>query len=202
MKNLQKLLEGFHHFSASSLPHLFALLFHSPSSFLEDSIGLIMLDSVSTLFSQAFPRTKEFNKPKTNAGNKIDPAHWAAQRRWVVQGDFMSHLGKLAATKNMAILVTLQTSMKARTGGRAILTPAISSATWDKGVLNRVVLFRDWWTLRNQEADQACMKSTRVRFAGVLKARGISRHQNSEIDKTIPFIINSVSVLQLQEAYI
>ena len=110
----------------------------------------------------------------------------------------MNQLGKLAATKNLAILVTLQTAMKARVGGSAILAPAISSNTWDKSVLNRVVLFRDWSTLEIQQPDQQRTESTRVRFAGVLKARGISHNQNSEIGKTIPFIIDSVSSLTFQ----
>lgn len=53
------LLSHLSHFMAQSLPHLIALLCHTPTSFPAENTALIVIDSLSSLIAAAYPRTQE-----------------------------------------------------------------------------------------------------------------------------------------------
>lgn len=76
---------------------------------------------------------------------------------------------KLAATRNLAVVVLSQcaTRMQAGSGERgaaASLIPAVNASAWEEGVSTRVVLFRDW-SMQDGTA-------TAARFAAALKING------------------------------
>ena len=76
-------------------------------------------------------------------------------------------LQKLAASRNLAVVVLSQCVTKMRPGAGAVLVPAISMTAWEQGLGCRVVLFRDWgWE------DEESNTVTEVRLAEVLKAEG------------------------------
>lgn len=103
-------------------------------------------------------------------------------------GDVISSLSKLAAVKNMAILLTSQaiTKITAETG--AMLHPSLYSSTWESGTSTRIVLFRDW-AFKSSEGPYHREYVPGVRFAGVLKAAGVSY---AGAGKVVPFIIEQV----------
>lgn len=168
-----KYLDAFHHFSTPTLPHLLALLTHPSNSFPPHDTRLLVVDSVSTLFASAFPKTTENGNKQQPSVKKSEAVQWAAGRRWAVMGDFISKIGKLAATRNMAILLIGQTTTRIRAETGAVLCPAISGTAWDGGISNRIVLFRDWLS-RSTPAPSQKEAELDVRFAGVVKAKGVS----------------------------
>lgn len=169
------LLTSFHHFNTPTLPHLLALLTHESHLFPPKETGLIVLDSVSSLFAAAFPRATEDldSKRVPEKQKKNGEAQWAASRKWAVMSEFVSKLGKLAATKNIAILLTSQTTTRIRTETGAMIHSAVSGTAWDAGISARVFLFRDWLSNPAEEFRQGNFVPG-VRFAGVSKACGVS----------------------------
>lgn len=89
---------------------------------------------------------------------------------------------------------------KMRPGLGALLVPAVSSTAWDEGVGTRVCLFRDWGTatIKSKESKDAKERSINVglRFAGVIKARGIPVGREGGFGRIIPFIIVKVSHIE------
>jgi hypothetical protein len=78
-------------------------------------------------------------------------------------------LQKLAATRNLAVVVLSQCVTKMRPGAGAVLVPAVSTAAWEQGLGSRLVLFRDWgW----DEGEGNTI--TDVRLAEVVKVEGVS----------------------------
>lgn len=183
------LLERFHQLNTPTLPHLLTLLIHSPESFPPKGTGLIVIDSVSTLFAAAFPKVNDFHENKQTPGKKTsDTSQWAASRKWAVIGEFVSKLGKLAATKNIAILLTCQTITKIRAETGAMLHPSISATAWDSGISSRISLFKNWLHEPNEKSSQA-EYGIGQRFAGVIKANGVL-HEG--LGKIVSFTIKKV----------
>ena len=165
-------LDGFHHFNTPTLPHLLTLLTHPLESFPPQKTSLIVIDSISRLFALAFPKIEDIRDAQTPL-KKGDAAHWASGRRWAVMGDFISKIGRLAVTKNVAILLVSQTTTRVRSDTGALLYPAISGTAWDGGINNRIVLFRDW-LFRERNACSELDYQHGVRFAGIMKAKGMA----------------------------
>ena len=189
----QAQLNNIHHFTTPTLPHLLALLTHSSTSFPPVNTSLIVIDSVSTLFALAFPKILENADILKTPAKKSDAVQWAAGRRWAVMGEFMSKIGRLAATSNIAILLTSQATTRIKYETRAVLHPAISGAAWDSGIGTRLVLFRDW-LFRGAETPSSHREYVPgVRFAGVMKAQGITYEG---VGKVITFTIEEVSCFQ------
>lgn len=171
----EDLLVNFHHFNTPTLPHLLALLTHESNLFPPRETGLIVVDSVSSLFTSAFPRATDDldSKQIPEKQKKNDEAQWAASRKWTVMSDFVSRLGKLAATQNSAILLTSQTTTRITAETGAMIHSAVSGTAWDAGISARIFLFRDWLFDPTGESRQENFVPG-VRFAGVSKAGGIS----------------------------
>lgn len=174
-KSLEDLLTSFHHFNTPTLPHLLALLTHESNLFPPKETGLIVVDSVSSLFTAAFPSAADDldSKQIPEKHKKYDETQWAASRKWAVMSDFIFKLGKVAATQNIAILLTSQTTTRIRTETGAMIHSAISGTAWDAGISARIFLFRDWLFNSNEESRQGDFVPG-VRFAGVSKASGVS----------------------------
>lgn len=108
-------------------------------------------------------------------------------------GDFVSKLSKLAVTRNLAVLLTNQTTTKVRAETGAVLRSATHGASWDAGVLSRIVLFRDW-ALRPGDGDgEGVHRLQAVRYARVLKAGGTVYSDGEGVGKVVAFAITDVS---------
>lgn len=183
-------MSDFHHFTTPTLPHLLALCAHESSTFPPKGTGLIVVDSVSSLFAAAFPRANDDSDTKQTPEKpkKNDAGQWAASRKWAVMGELVSKLGKLAATNNIAILLTCETTTRIRMETGAMLHPAISGIAWESGISARIVLFRDWlFDPAKSSSQEGYMPG--MRFAGILKAGGVSFER---LEKIVSFLINKV----------
>ena len=191
--SMEELLDHLHHFVTPTLPHLLALLLHPSPNFPPDKTGLIVIDSLSTLFATAFPRATDVPNAKQATAKMKDVMHWAASRRWSVPGDFVAKLSKLAVTRNMAVLLTNQTTTVVRADTGALLRSAVHGASWDAGIPSRIVLFRDW-ALRPGDSDgEEGSKMQAVRYAGVVKAGGEVYSDGGGVGKVVAFTITGVS---------
>lgn len=186
-------LKNLHHFTTPTLPHLLALLTHQSTSFPPANTSLVVVDSVSTLFALAFPKVLENADMLQTPAKKSDAVQWAAGRRWAVMGEFMSKIGRLAATSNIAILLTSQATTRIKYETRAVLHPAISGNAWDNGIGARLVLFRDWLFQGPETPRSHGEHVPGVRFAGVMKAKGVTYEG---VGKVITFTIEEVSCSQ------
>jgi hypothetical protein len=89
-------------------------------------------------------------------------------RKFPVLQYIINALQKLAATRNIAIVVISQCVTKMRPGAGAVLVPAINITAWEQGLGCRIMLFRDWgWD------DDEGKQINDVRLAQVIKAEGI-----------------------------
>lgn len=179
----------FHHHSVPTLAHLLALFMHPPSSFPPPNTSLIVIDSLSTLFDNAYPR----NPDEHGSKNRNDQARWAAGRKFAVMNELIAALTKIAAMHDIALLVTSQTITRIRGGSRALLVPAISGTEWESGVSTRLVLFRDWVSGQGKWGKQDIALLEKTRFAGVVKANGLSLADEGGVGHVVPFAVEEVS---------
>ena len=190
-----EIFENLHHFTTPTLPHLLALLTHTSTSFPPPNTSLIVVDAVSSLFNLAFPKRAETATSWQEPVKKPDAAQWAGSRKWAVMSDFVSKIGKLAATKHIAILLTMQTATRVRTEAETCLYPAITGTAWDNGIHARIALFRDWLMKSGTSSSQGTYESG-SRCAAVVKAGGVSYEG---FGRVIPFRIRKVLLLQLSD---
>jgi hypothetical protein len=97
----------------------------------------------------------------------------------------ISALQKLAATRDLAIVVLTQCASKMQPERGASVVPAINAGVWDQGIPTRLVLYRDWVMHEG--------KPLTLHFAGIQKVNGKSG--NSTIGDVVAFRVESVSVL-------
>jgi hypothetical protein len=179
----------FKYYAIPTLPHLLALLTHPTPHFPPPGTSLIVIESISTLFDNAYPRTN-YDRFKT----QTDAEKWAAGRRFAVMGELMTKLARLATINNVAILLTNQTITRVRFGQGALLLPAIYGSEWDNGVSTQLVLFRDWAPKRSSPlASEEAERWQRLRYAGVIKVKGVVMEENGRFDTMVPFSIEQVS---------
>lgn len=164
VRSLSDLLDSLLHFSTPTLAQLIALLTRPTQTFPPQNNSLIIIDSFSTLISSAFPRTLDVNATPRKPGAANPSA-----RKFPILQYLITNLQKLAATRNIAIVVFSQCVTKMRPGAGAVLVPAINTTTWEQGLGCRVALFRDWgWE------DEEGNLIDGIRLAQVIKAEGIS----------------------------
>ena len=173
-QSVNEYLKRLHHFTTPSLPHLLALLMHPSPSFPPTGTTLIVVDSISTLFALAFPKTSENLNSQHPATKKSDAAQWASGRRWAVMSDFVSKISRLAATWNIAIVLTSQMTTRVTSDTGAVMYPAVSGTAWDAGISTRIMVFRDWIFQATDAVSSQGEYVPGIRLAGVVKAKGVS----------------------------
>lgn len=187
------LLRNLHHYSTPSLPHLLALFMHAPALFPPQGTALVVIDDVSNVFDNAYPR----NAVDYASTTKSDAAKWTAGRRHAVIGKFIAKLAKMAALGDFTLLITSQTVTKVRGEGGALLVPAISSSEWESSISTRIALFRDWEPIQRESTEQEHDDLCRIRFASVHKAAGVMIADDSSIGHIVPFSINANGIEEI-----
>ncbi len=183
------MLDRFHQFIAPTLPHLIALLAHSTATFPPKGATLLIVDSISMPFNQAFASSNKYNEDRAS-GKRSDVAQWAAGRRWAVMTDLITAIAKLAATRNMCVILISQTTTKMRLGNTALLQPALSGTAVDSGVSSRILLYRDWQVeTSDRPKEERSVAARDLRFAAVTKIGGVSLEGFGNI---VSFVIDKV----------
>jgi hypothetical protein len=136
-------LDDFIYFRAHTLAHLIALLARPPKGFPPSETKLIVVDSVSNLFSAYFPSAQEL-KDQLAEGKITDKAHlqWLINRRWNIASELGTHLARLAA-RNIAVVAINQSHTKVKGQPHAVLQPLLSGGAWETSVQTRIAVYRD-----------------------------------------------------------
>ena len=135
-------LSRFHHRHISTLPHLLTLLSFPYAMLHPSSTTLLVLDNISSLMSISFPYSRSSSAPRTATKNALS---FASSRRFSISGDISAALSKLAALKNVAVLVINQTGTNVRGGGKkAVLKPSLGGKEWDAHIGTRLAIYRDF----------------------------------------------------------
>jgi hypothetical protein len=195
---IDDLRERFHHCTAPTLAHLLALFTHPPSSFPPANTSLVVIDSLSTLIDDAYPR----NADNRASRNKGEQAKWAAARKLPVINELISTLSRVAAMHDIALLVACQTATRIRGASRALLVPSISGSVWEDGISTRLVLFRDWAPVRGKTTDVDVGRLRKARFIGLVKANGVTLANEGGVGNVVPFAIEQVSQYTTRRAYV
>jgi hypothetical protein len=191
---LDEVSRRFHHVAAPTLAHVLALFVHAPASFPPPNTSLVVVDSLSTLIDNAYPRNVE-------GKNKNEHTRWAAGRRFTVINELISTFSKFAALHDVALLVTCQTITRIRGTARALLVPAISGVEWENGVSTRLVLFRDWIRQAKVKDTADPHRLLKARFAGLVKVNGTALADEGGVGSVVSFTIENVSPSDTRRAY-
>lgn len=134
-------LVRFHHTAPPTLTHLLALLLHPPEPFPPAKCRFMVVSNLQTAVEAAHPRHATFP-----ANTKADTQKWAAGRRYAILGSIVSALNKLAATHDIAVLVTTgcATRMRSEYGGPLGLVPGVGGGEWEAGIWTRAAVFQDF----------------------------------------------------------
>lgn len=99
-------------------------------------------------------------------------------------------MSKLAALRNVSVLLVNQTSTKVKTEHGALLRPALSTKSWLDNVNTRLVVFRDFLpTASGQSTRQNGRRD--VRIVGIVKHGGTFYES---LEKVVPFAIDKVRI--------
>ncbi|KAJ5541896.1 hypothetical protein N7535_004315 [Penicillium sp. DV-2018c] len=152
-------VDDFIYFRAHTLAHLVALLARPPKGFPPPETNLLVVDSVSGLFSAYFPSSTEL-KDLFGEGKIADKAHlqWLLSRRWNIASELATHLSKLAAM-NIAVLAINQSHTKLQGEPHATLQPLLSGTAWEACVQNRLAVYRDLPDARCVDVEKRAGKS-------------------------------------------
>lgn len=145
------------HFTAPTLPHLIALLFHPPPGFLREGTHLIVIDSLSALIDNAYPRGSD-----DRSGGRNEHSRWLAGRRQATITDIGNRLSKMAAVHDLAIMVVNGTVTHIRVDSEAALRPALAGQGWESAVTRQVYLYRDWLKHSTQRNDRSTLEVARL----------------------------------------
>lgn len=179
------MLPRFHHYSVPALAHLLTLFINPTATFPPPGTALIVVDSVSTLFDRAYPRTG------ATTSNTNDNKKWASGRRYAVMNSLVSALGKIAAVRDIPVVITNQTTTLIRKGFSTLLVPGMAGLEWDNGIATRLVLFRDWPLDPGRLVDLEDEKRKKTRYVGAVKVAGVGLNESGGLGTVVPFIIES-----------
>ncbi|KAL4784079.1 P-loop containing nucleoside triphosphate hydrolase protein [Aspergillus varians] len=183
-RTVEELVQSLTHIRAQSLPHLIALLLHTPSGFPPEDCNLLVVDSASGPFPSYFPNPTEI-KTRLAQSKTIDKAQvqWLMNRSSNVTSDLANQLMKLATTHQIAVIAINQTRTRIKGQPRATLRPVLAGGPWESSINTRLVLYRDF----SMAEDNA---SESIRFAEVMKRSGKLLALRLE-ENIIPFIIET-----------
>jgi len=102
-------------------------------------------------------------------------------------------LQKLAATRDVAVVVLTQCATKMQAERGATLIPAINAGIWEQGISTRLVLFHDWV---EDSRDSDKNGPSRLHFVGVQKLHG--KASSGLVDHVCAFGIQPVCLASIQ----
>ncbi|KAI1143152.1 P-loop containing nucleoside triphosphate hydrolase protein [Hypoxylon sp. FL0543] len=148
--------KNFLHFQTPTLAHFIGLLCKPAANAIPGDTSLIVVDSLSSLVNYTFPRNFETRRSQKGPG--------PAARRLQILQFLISTLQKLAATRDICVVILSQCATRMQLEHGATLIPSINAGTWEQGIATRLVLFRDWIVGSERVHD--------VHFVGIQKLNG------------------------------
>ena len=152
----------------------------------------MVIDGLSSLLNHAYPRDTKSLARKSMSPSLVRPHIItngglsdtnSAPRRLQIFQYIIGALQKLAATRNISVVILTECATKMLAEQGAALIPAINATVWDQGISTRIALFRNWG-LQGE-------KSIGLHFAAAQKVDGKSCH--GAFEAIVAFRVESVS---------
>jgi hypothetical protein len=103
-------------------------------------------------------------------------------RRLQILQLIISSLQKLAATRDITIVILSHCATRMQADRGAALIPAINATVWEQGIATRLVLFRDWSLQKGHVSG--------VRLVGIQKLNGKASAES--IESALAFDVHDV----------
>lgn len=169
-----EIFEKFTCIDALTLTRLITIFLHPTDTFPPAQASLIVVDDMSNIIHGSFPKSKGAPADPKSTGIREKQAQKAAGRKWAILADIGTAMSRMAAVRNIAILVVNQTATSLSRGEKARLKPALTSPQWTLAVQNRILLYRDFVTAESAEGLPPSF-AHQMRFAEVSKLNGKER---------------------------
>lgn len=183
--------QRFNHLYLNSLPHLLALLLHPPEDFPSENTSLLVIDDFSTLVMSGLPQNdKPVGLTTITASLSRDDilAKSIAARRSALLTAISSGLARIAASRNLAVIVLSKASSNLRNGEKsAVLKSTLNSQHWNDNISTKIVIYRDFWpAVDRSRLSREQMRKQKTRERWPLRIVEIERLGGQEIyaDKT------------------
>ncbi|EXJ57886.1 hypothetical protein A1O7_05309 [Cladophialophora yegresii CBS 114405] len=183
--------EKFTYLDAHTLPRLLTVFLYPPASFPSPQTCLIVVDDLSNLLLGAFSRTQKNLKPSAPAAVRERFEKQAASKRFQVMENLATAMSKMAAIRNIAIVVLTNATTNLKSSNRATLKPALFSQAWESAVYTRIMLYRDFVD-DAQLAEARDARSLGLRYAEVQRMA-----KKDFITNPVPFVISSGGLREL-----
>ncbi|KAK5044712.1 hypothetical protein LTR84_010486 [Exophiala bonariae] len=143
-----RLEDKFDYLEISSFPRLLTLFLHPTPDLPTNETCLIVIDDFSNFILGSFSKDAAATANiKTSAPVTVQEklTKKAAAKRFQVIESLATSMSKLAALRNLAIVVLTGTTTNLKVGEhRGVLTPALASQAWESAVHTRIMLYRDF----------------------------------------------------------
>ncbi|KAJ9609353.1 hypothetical protein H2200_005680 [Cladophialophora chaetospira] len=175
--------DRFTYLDAHTLPRLLTVFLHPPASVPSPETNLIIVDDLSNLLLGGFTRNAKKPNPAAPAVVKEKLEKQATSKRFQIIESLAAGMSKMAALRNIAILVLTNATTNIKSSNRATLKPALSSQAWESAIHTRIMLYRDFPD-DQQLADMRSIGALGLRYAEV------QRMARKEVFTTpVPFVI-------------
>ena len=144
---IQIVSDRFTQYLVDDFPQLMAYLHGPIDELLPDKTRLLVLDDFSNLLLAGLPHNDKLNAEKTKNGMTREGilSKEVNVRRAAIIGAICANLARLAAARNMAIVVINKASTSRSGDNESILRSALNVKQWNENVSTRIVLYRDFW---------------------------------------------------------
>ena len=141
-----RLGDRFDYLEVSSFPRLLTLFLHPTQDLPRSKTCLIVIDDFSNFILGSFSKDATASlKSSAPVAVQEKLAKKAAAKRYQIIESLATGMSKLAALRNLAIVVLTGTTTNLKNGEhRGVLTPALASQAWESAVHTRIMLYRDF----------------------------------------------------------
>ena len=176
---------------AHTLPILLTVFLHPQASIPSPQTCMIVVDNLSNLLLGAFSRTSKNPQPSAPLVVRERLEKQAASKRFQVLESLATAMSKMAALRNIAVLVLTNATTSLKGSNRATLKPALSSQAWESAIHTRVMLYRDF-------ADEAQLAEVQNGAKLRLRYADVQRMERKEVfTSRIPFVISMGGLREL-----
>lgn len=184
--------DRFDYLEATSLPRLLTLFLHPTHDLPTRETCLIVIDDFSNLILGSFFTDPKTIKPTAPVALQEKLAKRAAGKRFQIIENLAAAMSKLAALRNLAIVVLTSTTTNLKTGEqRGVLTPALASQAWESAVHTRIMLYRDF-PPEDLDPDALNQLESGLRYADIQKLA-----RKDVYTRPVPFIITAEGLQEL-----
>lgn len=129
-----------------SLAHFLTLIMHPTPTFPPPTTSLLVIDDFSNYVNSNFPRPTRSSSTTASTSNHAIADKAAARstsRRYSILSSLSSALVRLAASRNIAVVLLSNVSISIKSGEKALLRSALTSQLWDTAIDTKIILYRD-----------------------------------------------------------